>query len=126
VLAPRLQGFGVTVVAKMSALASLTGLGTHAVGVGCRKSCSSTGGKFGSVSGPAPLLAAVHPEAVLTYAQGAPFQPDVAIGLGLPHASFTGAAVDVALRRDRLCDGLAEGSTAGLGRSERWCSAHGR
>ena len=43
----------------------------------------------------------------LTYVNGAPFQPAVAVGLGLPDEFFSRAASDLALRRDRLCDGLA-------------------
>ncbi len=42
----------------------------------------------------------------LTYVNGAPFQPAVAVGLGLPDEFFARAASDLALRRNRLCDGL--------------------
>jgi N-succinyldiaminopimelate aminotransferase len=44
----------------------------------------------------------------LTYVNGAPFQPAVAVGLGLPDEFFARAAADLALRRDRLCDGLLD------------------
>jgi N-succinyldiaminopimelate aminotransferase len=42
----------------------------------------------------------------ITYVNGAPFQPAVAVGLGLPDEFFLRAASDLALRRDRLCEGL--------------------
>lgn len=42
----------------------------------------------------------------LTYVNGAPFQPAVALGLGLPDEFFAGVAASLASRRDRLCDGL--------------------
>ena len=44
----------------------------------------------------------------LTYVNGAPFQPGVAVGLGLPDEYFIGAAADLGSRRDRLCDGLVD------------------
>jgi N-succinyldiaminopimelate aminotransferase len=44
----------------------------------------------------------------MTYVNGAPFQPAVAVGLGLPDEFFTATAKDLAARRDRLCDGLEE------------------
>ena len=44
----------------------------------------------------------------MTYVNGAPFQPAVAVGLGLPDAFFAAAAADLAARRDRLCAGLEE------------------
>jgi N-succinyldiaminopimelate aminotransferase len=71
------------------------------------KSFSFTGWKIGWVCGPAPMVAAVRTvKQFLTYVNGAPFQPAVAVGLGLPDEFFAGAASDLALRRDLLCDGL--------------------
>jgi N-succinyldiaminopimelate aminotransferase len=89
-------------------LASLPGMGDRTLTVSSAgKSFSFTGWKIGWVCGPAPMVAAVRTvKQYLTYVNGAPFQPAVALGLGLPDAFFAGAAADLALRRDRLCDGL--------------------
>jgi N-succinyldiaminopimelate aminotransferase len=71
------------------------------------KTFSFTGWKIGWACGPAPLVAAVRTaKQFLTYVNGAPFQPAVAVGLGLPDEFFAGAAADLAARRDRLCVGL--------------------
>ena len=73
------------------------------------KTFSFTGWKVGWVCGPAPLVAAVRTvKQFLTYVNGAPFQPAVALGLGLPDEYFTGAAAALRDGRDRLCAGLAE------------------
>jgi N-succinyldiaminopimelate aminotransferase len=73
------------------------------------KTFSFTGWKVGWVCGPAPLLAAVRTvKQFLTYVNGAPFQPAVAAGLGLPDEFFAGAAAALRAGRDRLCAGLAE------------------
>ena len=89
-------------------LASLPGMGERTLTISSAgKSFSFTGWKIGWVCGPAPLVAAVRTvKQFLTYANGAPFQPAVAVGLGLPDAYFAEAASELALRRDRLCDGL--------------------
>jgi N-succinyldiaminopimelate aminotransferase len=91
-------------------LASLPGMAERTLTVSSAgKSFSFTGWKIGWICGPAPLVAAVRTvKQFLTYVNGAPFQPAVAVGLGLPDEYFAGAASDLALRRDRLCDGLAE------------------
>jgi N-succinyldiaminopimelate aminotransferase len=71
------------------------------------KTFSFTGWKIGWVCGPEALVTAVRTaKQFMTYVNGAPFQPAVAIGLGLPDEFFSGAASDLALRRNRLCDGL--------------------
>jgi len=73
------------------------------------KTFSFTGWKIGWVSGPADLVAAVRTvKQFLTYVNGAPFQPAVAVGLDLPDSFFAGAASDLAARRDRLCAGLVD------------------
>ncbi len=89
-------------------LASLPGMRERTLTVSSAgKSFSFTGWKIGWVCGPAPMVAAVRTvKQFLTYVNGAPFQPAVAVGLGLPDEFFAGAASDLALRRDRLCDGL--------------------
>src|SRR5699024_3215666 len=44
----------------------------------------------------------------LTYSSGAPFQPAVAAGLGMPPSAFEELAADLRERRDLLTDGLRE------------------
>ena len=89
-------------------LASLPGMGERTLTVSSAgKTFSFTGWKIGWICGPAPMMDAVRTvKQFLTYVNGAPFQPAVAVGLGLPDEFFAGAASDLALRRDRLCDGL--------------------
>ncbi len=89
-------------------LATLPGMADRTLTVSSAgKTFSFTGWKIGWVCGPAPMVAAVRTaKQFLTYVNGAPFQPAVAVGLGLPDAFFDGAASELALRRDRLCDGL--------------------
>jgi N-succinyldiaminopimelate aminotransferase len=72
------------------------------------KTFSFTGWKIGWATGPAPLVAAVRTaKQFLTYVNGAPFQPAVAVGLRLGDAYFDGLRDDLARKRDLLCDGLA-------------------
>jgi N-succinyldiaminopimelate aminotransferase len=91
-------------------LASLPGMAERTLTVSSAgKSFSFTGWKIGWICGPAPLVAAVRTvKQFLTYVNGAPFQPAVAVGLGLPDEFFARAASDLALRRDRLCGGLLD------------------
>lgn len=66
-----------------------------------------TGWKIGWITGPAPLIeAVVAVKQFLTYVNGAPFQPAVAVGLRLPDRYFSEAAATLARRRDRLSDAL--------------------
>jgi N-succinyldiaminopimelate aminotransferase len=71
------------------------------------KTFSVTGWKVGWVSGPAPLVRAVrNVKQFLTYVNAAPFQPAVAVGLGLGDRVFATMAADLGARRDVLCAGL--------------------
>jgi N-succinyldiaminopimelate aminotransferase len=77
------------------------------------KTFSFTGWKIGWVSGPAPLVDAVRAvKQFLTYVSGAPFQPAVALALGLetgrsPDAGWVrDLAGSLAARRDLLSAGL--------------------
>jgi N-succinyldiaminopimelate aminotransferase len=73
------------------------------------KTFNVTGWKVGWICGPAPLVAAVRTaKQFLTYVNAGPFQPAVAVGLGLPDAYFTQAARDLEYRRDVLVAGLRE------------------
>jgi N-succinyldiaminopimelate aminotransferase len=89
-------------------MASLPGMAERTLTVSSAgKTFSFTGWKIGWVCGPEALVTAVRTaKQFMTYVNGAPFQPAVAIGLGLPDEFFSGAASDLALRRNRLCDGL--------------------
>ncbi len=71
------------------------------------KTFATTGWKVGWVTGPAEAIAAVRAvKQFLTYVASGPFQPAVAVGLGLPDAVFAGLARSLQDRRDRLVDGL--------------------
>jgi N-succinyldiaminopimelate aminotransferase len=71
------------------------------------KTFSTTGWKIGWVSGPAELVTSVLAvKQYLTYVNGAPFQPAIALGLGLPDAFFADAAAALRAKRDVLAAGL--------------------
>ena len=91
-------------------LATLPGMAERTVTISSAgKTFSFTGWKIGWACGPAPLVAAVRTaKQFLTYVNGAPFQPAVALGLGLPDSFFDGAAAQLRLRRDQLCAGLGD------------------
>jgi N-succinyldiaminopimelate aminotransferase len=100
------------------------------------KTFAFTGWKVGWVCGPPPLVAAVRTvKQFLTYVNGAPFQPAVAVGLGLPDEYFSSVAASLRDGRDRLCLGLAQAGfevfqphatyfviagVAGLGATDGW------
>ncbi|MBK5222861.1 MAG: pyridoxal phosphate-dependent aminotransferase [Acidimicrobiia bacterium] len=72
------------------------------------KTFSFTGWKIGWITGPAELVAAVRTiKQFLTYVNGAPFQPAVAVGLGLGDDYFDAFTADMRAKRDLLCAGLA-------------------
>lgn len=89
-------------------LATLPGMRERTVTISSAgKTFSVTGWKIGWACAPAPLLDAVRTaKQHLTYVNGAPFQPAVAAGLGLPDAYFTGLRDNLRAKRDLLCDGL--------------------
>jgi N-succinyldiaminopimelate aminotransferase len=91
-------------------IATLPGMAERTLTVSSAgKTFSFTGWKIGWACGPAPMVAAVRTaKQFLTYVNGAPFQPAVAVGLSLPDKFFTSTAADLAARRDRLCTGLEE------------------
>ena len=73
------------------------------------KTFHTTGWKIGWMSGPEPLVtAAKTAKQFLTYVNGAPFQPAMAVGLGLPDAYFKDLAATLQTARDRLVAGLSE------------------
>ncbi|MEZ3161823.1 aminotransferase class I/II-fold pyridoxal phosphate-dependent enzyme [Microbacterium sp. BWT-B31] len=71
------------------------------------KTFSTTGWKIGWVSGPADLVDAVLAvKQYLTYVNGGPFQPAIALGLGLADDFFRGIAATLRAKRDLLGEGL--------------------
>ena len=71
------------------------------------KTFSTTGWKIGWVTGPAALVTSVLAvKQYLTYVNGAPFQPAIAVGLGLPDAFFADTASALRAKRDVLAAGL--------------------
>ncbi|OJX65761.1 MAG: aminotransferase [Micrococcales bacterium 73-13] len=73
------------------------------------KTFSVTGWKVGWAVGPARLVTALTAvKQFLTYVNAGPFQPAIAVGLGLPDAVFHGAATALRDKRDLLVAGLAD------------------
>jgi N-succinyldiaminopimelate aminotransferase len=71
------------------------------------KTFHTTGWKIGWMSGPEPLVTAARTaKQFLTYVNGAPFQPAMAVGLGLPDSYFERLAADLQTARDHLVAGL--------------------
>jgi len=89
-------------------LCSLPGMAERTVTISSAgKTFAFTGWKVGWACGPSSLVAAVRTvKQFLTYVNGAPFQPAVATGLGLPDEYFESAAATLGGGRDRLCSGL--------------------
>ncbi|MEO5901473.1 MAG: aminotransferase class I/II-fold pyridoxal phosphate-dependent enzyme, partial [Ilumatobacteraceae bacterium] len=73
------------------------------------KTFHTTGWKIGWMTGPTELVTAARlAKQYLTYVNGAPFQPAIAVGLGLPDSYFAGVRADLQAKRDRLTPGLHE------------------
>ncbi|CAN5229966.1 pyridoxal phosphate-dependent aminotransferase [soil metagenome] len=73
------------------------------------KTFSTTGWKVGWLTGPSALLEPILAvKQFLTYVNAAPFQPAIAVGLGLPDSFFTGIADVLQEKRDLLSAGLAK------------------
>lgn len=91
-------------------IATLPGMAERTLTVGSAgKTFSVTGWKVGWLSGPARLVeAAMTVKQFLSYVGSGPFQPAVAAGLSQPDEVFHELAADLARRRDRLADGLAD------------------
>ena len=71
------------------------------------KTFSTTGWKIGWLTARADIVdAVVAVKQFLTYVNGAPFQPAIAVGLGLPDPFFEGAARALREKRDLLSAGL--------------------
>jgi N-succinyldiaminopimelate aminotransferase len=71
------------------------------------KTFSFTGWKIGWACGPEELVTAVRTaKQFMTYVNGAPFQPAVAVGLGLGDDFYAALRDGLRAKRDVLCDGL--------------------
>ena len=71
------------------------------------KTFRTTGWKVGWLTAPAPLVSAILAvKQFLTFVNGAPFQPAIAVGLALPDEVFAGIADDLRAKRDILAAGL--------------------
>lgn len=98
-------------------IASLPGAAERTVTVSSSgKTFSLTGWKIGWLTAPHELLEAILAvKQFLTYVNGAPFQPAIAVGLDLPDEYFATTAAVLARKRDLLSAGLR---TAGFTVSE--------
>jgi N-succinyldiaminopimelate aminotransferase len=96
--------------AEHIAMAALPGMRDRTLVVSSGgKTFSTTGWKIGWICGPAPLVGAVRTaKQFLTYVNGGPFQPAMAVGLGLSDEFFSLLAIDLQAKRDRLMPGLLE------------------
>lgn len=71
------------------------------------KTFSFTGWKIGWACGPTPILDAIRTaKQFLTFVNGAPFQPAIAVGLRLGDDYFDGFRDSMMSKRDRLCTHL--------------------
>jgi N-succinyldiaminopimelate aminotransferase len=71
------------------------------------KTFSTTGWKIGWLHARADVVTAIlSVKQFLTYVNGAPFQPAIAVGLDLPDAFYARVAADLGAGRDILVDGL--------------------
>jgi N-succinyldiaminopimelate aminotransferase len=91
-------------------LATLPGMADRTLTISSAgKTFSFTGWKIGWAIGPADLVTAVRTaKQFLTFVSGAPFQPAIALGLGLPDAYYDGLRDSLRAKRDRFCQGLRE------------------
>jgi N-succinyldiaminopimelate aminotransferase len=77
------------------------------------KTFSATGWKVGWVSGPAEAVAAVRAvKQFLTFVGSGPFQPAVALALGLDDEVYAGLSASLQAKRDLLVDGLRRAGLA--------------
>ncbi|HVE23874.1 MAG TPA: pyridoxal phosphate-dependent aminotransferase [Sporichthya sp.] len=91
-------------------ISSLPGMRERTVRISSAgKTFSFTGWKIGWACGPADLVTAVRTaKQFLTYVSGAPFQPAIALALGLPDAYYAELRDGLRDRRDQFSAGLRD------------------
>ena len=91
-------------------VATLPGMAERTITISSAgKTFSATGWKVGWLSGPAQAVAAARTvKQFLTYVASGPFQPAVAIALGLGDEVYAGLAGSLERKRDLLCAGLED------------------
>jgi N-succinyldiaminopimelate aminotransferase len=96
--------------AQHVAIASLAGMRDRTLTISSGgKTFNTTGWKIGWLCGPRSLVAAARTaKQFLTYVNGGPFQPAIAVGLRLPDSYFAELAADMQAKRDQLVPGLVE------------------
>jgi N-succinyldiaminopimelate aminotransferase len=92
-------------------IATLPGMAERTVTISSGgKTFSATGWKVGWLHGPeAAVTAARTVKQFLTYVASGPFQPAVAVALGLGDEVYDGLASSLQAKRDLLCEGLQAG-----------------
>lgn len=95
-------------------IASLAGARERTVSISSGgKTFSTTGWKIGWITAPHELIQAITAvKQFLTFVSGAPFQPAIAVGLGLPDAYFIRAAATLASKCALLSSGLTSAGFA--------------
>jgi len=90
-------------------VATLPGMADRTITISSAgKTFSATGWKVGWLHGPPEAVAAARTvKQFLTYVASGPFQPAVALALGLGDDTYAAAASSLQAKRDLLCDGLA-------------------
>jgi N-succinyldiaminopimelate aminotransferase len=90
------------------AMATLPGMRERTLSIGSGgKTFNTTGWKIGWMCGPPDLVAAARTaKQFLTYVNGGPFQPAIAVGLDLDEGFYSALAADLQAKRDRLLPGL--------------------
>jgi N-succinyldiaminopimelate aminotransferase len=92
-------------------VASLPGMASRTLTISSAgKTFSATGWKVGWVHGPEAAVTAVRTvKQFLTFVASGPFQPAVAVALGLEDSVYAGLASSLQAKRDLLCEGLRAG-----------------
>ncbi|GAB3579072.1 pyridoxal phosphate-dependent aminotransferase [Calidifontibacter terrae] len=95
---------------RHSPMAALPGMAQRTLTISSGgKTFATTGWKVGWLTGPAELIGAVRTvKQFLTFVSSGPFQPAIAVGLGLDDDYFDGFRDSMRARRDRVADGLSE------------------
>jgi N-succinyldiaminopimelate aminotransferase len=92
-------------------VATLPGMASRTLTISSAgKTFSATGWKVGWVHGPEAAVTAVRTvKQFLTFVASGPFQPAVAVALGLEDSVYAGLASSLQAKRDLLCEGLRAG-----------------